>query len=218
MRLPGEHVSESSEHYYTSILGQQTREEVRRRYSAPKRKYHTWEHVREMFRVLEHIDESLECLPAVILATVYHDIVYDPKRKDNELRSATVMRRMSKGMELFWIERADALIMATADHRLPAGAEAAGDAAHFLDMDLAILGSPAERYARYARDLRLEYDHMTTSQWAAGRKVVLQEFLRRLAAGELFNTSWAKQGLAGSAELNIRWELENLGKSVGDMP
>ena len=212
MKEPGEYITESSEHYYTGLLGQKTREELRRRYSNPKRHYHTWEHPREMFRMLERVDEQVECLPGVVLAIVYHDVVYDPRRTDNEARSAALMRRMCRGMDQFWIERADTLITATKGHVLPPG-DAAADAAHFLDMDLGILGAPEQRYRRYCADVGAEYSHLTPEQWRQGRAQVLRAFLRRLGEGQLFHTDWARAAFTERASENMHTELREL---VGD--
>ena len=61
-------------------------------YSEPQRRYHTLTHLTALFDCLElHGDEIGE--PArLAFATWYHDIVYDPRRSDNEARSAQLAR------------------------------------------------------------------------------------------------------------------------------
>ena len=62
--------------------------ELRERYAEPQRRYHTLEHVRESLdRAAE--TRSFQTHPAEIdLAIWFHDAVYDPRRADNEERSA----------------------------------------------------------------------------------------------------------------------------------
>ena len=74
-----------------------------------------------------------------------------------------------------------AMIRASAKHRIPGSLQgpAANDCALFLDMDLAILGSPAAEFASYERAVRLEYDWVAEKEWLAGRSQVLRSFLVR---------------------------------------
>ena len=67
-----------------------TDEEVRKRYSEPHRHFHTVEHLND---VLKQIIVNRQYLPledfvSLIIAGVFHDIVYEPTRQDNEERSA----------------------------------------------------------------------------------------------------------------------------------
>jgi len=48
------------------------------------------------------------------------------------------------------------------------------DEAYFADLDLAILGAPAERYRRYADDIRREYHQFDDASYANGRAGALR--------------------------------------------
>lgn len=205
-----EYVTDSAEHYYLSIVPQKTKEELRLLHAGEGRFYHTWDHVREIFRLMEYVDESFECLPGVILAAAYHDSVYNVKRKDNEQKSAALMRRQSKNLELFWVETADRLILATETHNLPHGYGPESDCAYFLDLDMVILGSPEQRYRTYIAGLRKEYGYLSESQWAVGRASFLGKMLQRLETGHLFHTQWAKDNFGYLAEKNMRAEMTSL--------
>lgn len=221
MVLPGEYITESSEHYYTSIVGQQIKEELRAKHATGNRFYHTWDHIKFLFRLLEMVDESMECLPAVVLAIMFHDSVYDARRKDNELRSAMHMRKKCKGLDHYWIERADTLILATQDHKLPADEPENGDMAYFLDMDMAILGSPPDIYFDYVNKVRNEYSHLADADWAARRLGFLKDLLVRANTDQLFYTDWAKGLFSEAARRNIVAEieaLENPGEAAPSVP
>jgi pantetheine-phosphate adenylyltransferase len=63
-----------------------------KKYSEPHRFYHTLEHVYTMLRGVEAITYLSDFERKVLkLAILYHDVVYDPKRVDNELQSAQFM-------------------------------------------------------------------------------------------------------------------------------
>ena len=62
-----------------------------------------------------------------------------------------------------------------------------------VDLDLAILAAPAERYAAYAAAIRREYAHVPEDQFRAGRAAVLAGFL-------------ARPRLYASPALAARWE------------
>ena len=63
-----------------------------------------------------------------------------------------------------WIER-------TAKHMDGA---ATGDLAHFLDADLGVLGKPPATYAAYARQIRLEYCHVSPAVFPAARAQAME--------------------------------------------
>ena len=128
------------------------------RYREPLRHYHNATHVMMVLRHIDHIaqaglDPSVD-LDAVRLAALYHDIVYDPTRSDNEAASADLAEHAA--IELGWpAERCAAvhrLVMATVGHA-PRGA----DEAVLLDADLAILGAEPKDYTAYVNGVRVEY-------------------------------------------------------------
>lgn len=207
-----EYITESSEHYYMQVVPETIKLELRKRYSAKGRHYHTWNHIKEMFRGLELIDEALECLPAVVLAIIFHDSVFDPKRGDSEARSIGLMRRLCKNVgHQYWIERADTLIAATTEHHsLPQGWDRNGDAGYFLDLDLAILGAGAERYQEYLQQVRKEYRHLSAQEWRTGRRSFVQAALAKAEAGVLFHTDWGRANFQPAAVINLRQELAAL--------
>src|ERR1051326_3011366 len=57
-------------------------------YSADERYYHTLEHVQSMLTIIDALSHHASNLPAIQLATWFHDYVYDTRSSDNEERSA----------------------------------------------------------------------------------------------------------------------------------
>jgi len=59
------------------------------RYSEPQRFYHTWNHVLDL--IGKAIDDN-KLSDELLLAIVFHDIVYDPMNNDNEEKSAELFK------------------------------------------------------------------------------------------------------------------------------
>jgi len=113
-------------------------------YSEPHRAYHNTTHIAELLGWFDRVADAPGWqVPAdVYTAILFHDAVYAPGAKDNEARSADWARRAiaSHGLPAN-ADRVAEMIDLTAQHgKLET---ATGDAALFLDADMAIVGSPA---------------------------------------------------------------------------
>jgi predicted metal-dependent HD superfamily phosphohydrolase len=148
-------------------------------YDAPERRHHDVRHIAAMLDDLDRYGETLADRDTVALAILFHDCVYEPKRKDNEAESASRARLIlgSLGVTTPLIERVAALVLATA--HLAATDAPFDDPATtlLLDLDLAILAALPSRYAAYAADIRAEYGHLPDADFRAGRARVLTHFL-----------------------------------------
>src|SRR5690606_28964977 len=89
--------------------------EAERAHSTQVRHYHTLAHLEDLHAKLGPLRGQLLDPDAVTLAIVYHDIVYRVSRKDNEERSAELMReRLAPlGVPSPLIGRVQAHILAT---------------------------------------------------------------------------------------------------------
>ncbi len=175
-------------------------------YCEPQRRYHTLSHLTALFDCLEiHADEIGD--PArLAFATWYHDIVYDPRRSDNEGKSAErAMKELDNlGASGELRSHVVQLILATKNHA--AGGRDYDDDI-FLDADFAILGAPEDDYRQYARDVRAEYAHVNAPDWKAGRGT----FLKKIAAApRIFRTGIFEGAYGEQARTNIAWEIKEL--------
>ena len=156
--------------------------DLRRRYGEPQRHYHTWAHIEALLSLFEEVRGSLFDAAAVEAALYYHDAVYDPRSDDNERQSAALLRRDGAGvLSADSLARAVKLVEATAEHRPPEGltGPALEDARLFLDMDLSILAAPWPAFCAYESAIRAEYGHVGDRDFQAGRRALLQTFLKR---------------------------------------
>ncbi len=127
-------------------------EDLRGNYGAPSRHYHTLTHIVAMLQGadgLSFADRDMVCL-----AIIFHDVIYDAARFDNEARSADVLREKLAGLVPDKpLDKAAQMILATQKHQGTGDA----DTDLLLDLDMAILGQPWPVYERYARGVMAEY-------------------------------------------------------------
>ena len=151
-------------------------------YGETSRRYHTLDHIQALL-ALSDLHCGTIVNPVVFdLAIILHDVVYDPRRTDNELASALWARRQLTDLGL----AADAVgevahFIEVSRHREEdlATVDPDSDLARFLDFDLAVLAAPADDYAAYATAIRAEYATFPDEVFRPGRAKVLNAFLQR---------------------------------------
>lgn len=146
-------------------------------YSERQRHYHTLQHLRECLAHLEATAMLAHRPAEVEVALWFHDAVYDPRRQDNEERSAhwaaDGLRAAGCGEDV--AGRVRAMVLATREH----AASGDADTQLLLDIDLAILGASAARFGEFERQVRAEYAHVPEAAYRTGRATVLAGFAAR---------------------------------------
>ncbi|SDN48713.1 metal-dependent phosphohydrolase [Geodermatophilus sp. DSM 45219] len=144
-------------------------------WSEPHRRYHDLAHLAAVLGLVGELAGAATDPAAVRLAAWYHDVVYDPRRGDNEEVSAERARAGLRGLvPPERVEEVARLVLLTAGHD-PAPDDANG--AVLCDADLAVLAGPPETYAAYASAVREEYGHLSDAEFTAGRTAVLDQLL-----------------------------------------
>jgi|25_taG_2_1085351.scaffolds.fasta_scaffold00670_6 predicted metal-dependent HD superfamily phosphohydrolase len=177
------------------------------RYGEPQRAYHTLNHIEQLLVQLENINHILSEPHITALALYYHDVIYDPTRSDNELKSTEFATdALSPYLSTEQCQYIHALIMMTANHQLDTlvDNDKYNDAAYLLDMDLSMLGAPWSAYEQYAKAIRQEYAHVADDNYRDGRTAVLQGLL---AHPKLYLTDHYYNQLETQARNNIKREL-----------
>lgn len=180
------------------------------RYNETQRAYHSLQHIQQLFSQFEKIKHQLHEPHIIALALYYHDVIYDPRRSDNELKSAEYAVEALKGyLSAEQCQHIYALIMMTATHELHEclDTDTVSDAAYFLDMDLSILGTPWSEYQVYAQAVRQEYRHIANEDYRTGRIAVLQKLL---AHPVLYLTAYYHNHFEVQARDNIKREISLL--------
>jgi predicted metal-dependent HD superfamily phosphohydrolase len=173
-------------------------DELVRRYEEPHRAYHTLQHLRECFTLLDVTRDAADRPHEVELALWFHDAIYDTHRSDNEEQSADLAKRsmLAGRVDPAIVQRVKSLIMAT-KHDQPCRSR---DEAVLTDIDLAILGSDPERFAEYERQIRVEYSWVPDQQFRDGRAAILRRFLER---DSIFQTESFRKQFEIQAKVNL---------------
>lgn len=174
-----------------------------RAWDEPQRRYHDIGHLIWLLDEADRRAALIRDRAFVGYAIWFHDAVYRPGEPDNETLSAD-WARTSLAHDAVVAERVAHVIEMTKDH---AAGEADGDAALFLDMDIAILGAPWETYCAYAAGIRAEYPHIVDPAFAGGRGAFLA---KQLEHARTFRTDLYETELGETARANMRWELEEM--------
>lgn len=146
-------------------------------YSEPHRKYHTMQHLKECFALVENVAQFAERPGEVELALWFHDAIYNTHKKDNEKQSAEWAREsaLAAGLTTEQADRIFQLVMTTRHNAVPAGK----DAEVLVDIDLGILGADVARFDEYEVQVREEYAWVPRFLYRKERRRILQEFASR---------------------------------------
>jgi predicted metal-dependent HD superfamily phosphohydrolase len=180
-------------------------------YQSPPRHYHTLDHVVEVACWYQVVARELGWTRPreVFLAVLFHDAVYHAGARDNEQRSAA----MAVDAVQRWLGDAAIdtryvaqLIELTARHGGLGAADVSAEAALFLDCDMAVLGAPAEVYARYEQGVAAEYLTVYPPElYAQGRRRFLDGLLAR---ERIYLSPFFHARLEEQARANLRSALQ----------
>jgi len=179
-------------------------------WSAPEGHYHSLRHLQECLQLLDRWGRDAAARHEVGIALWFHDAVYDPRRDDNEDKSARWAAKALKplGVAADGVRRIGRLVRAT--RHLAQGAKVRVQRFDGLDLmvdiDLAILGSDRARFEQYERQVRLEYAHVSDEDFARSRAAFVEALL---AARPLYRTAIARAELESAARENLARSLRH---------
>jgi predicted metal-dependent HD superfamily phosphohydrolase len=179
--------------------------ELASRYAEPQRAYHTLRHVAHCLDEFDAVRGLARDPVAVEMALWYHDAIYDPKAKDNEERSAALAAEVAARMGLSAARtlRVGDLIRVSTH----AGLAPDPDAQLFADIDLAILGQPADVFDEYERQVRVEYAWVPEAAFRSSRAAILKSFLDRPS---IYGSDVFRRKYEESARRNLQNSLQKL--------
>lgn len=140
--------------------------DVLERYNEPHRFYHTLTHLEDILQQLT--SRQLDNNEALLLATVYHDVIYDPKSTTNEEDSARCFNHTFNGSDELKQE-VTAIILDTKTHQSTTELSAI-----FCEMDLNILHQPLGKLMAYEQQIFKEFQFVDYLLYKAKRIEVLK--------------------------------------------
>ncbi len=176
------------------------------RWSEPHRRYHGIAHLDACIRQFDRLRPLAVHPGEVLAALLLHDAIYDPRRTDNEARSAELVDAWFGDASALARARIADAVMATRTH------DGEGDAALVVDIDLEILGAPPAIYDAFEHAIREEFAFVPAAVFRWGRVEVLQRFAARRS---IFRTAQLRAELEVPARANLARALADL---VGGHP
>ena len=175
-------------------------------YASPGRFYHNLSHVLQVLEVIEKMRSHSQNFAALQFAAWFHDIIYNPKAKNNEQRSAKYAADVLTHLYIpaATIDSTIQLILITQNHQAQTNEI---DRQIFLDADLSILGASQPIYQNYAIAIRQEYTWLSPSEYCLGRMQVLTKFLQR---ERIYHTQQMFTELEIKARQNMQEEIQFL--------
>lgn len=184
-------------------------QEIIYRYAGQHRHYHNMNHIAHLFTWCDRFIDKVSNPAVMGFSILYHDVVYDTYRTDNEEQSAAFaeshLQRLNVHSAL--IDNVKTFITAAKDHTIPVGFSLHNDLALFLDFDMTILGVGEEMYKMYSEKIRYEYSKYPDPVYREGRKLALQKVL---ASENIFSTNDFKEAMEEKARENISREVSLL--------
>ncbi|MEE9901246.1 MAG: metal-dependent hydrolase [Acinetobacter haemolyticus] len=167
-------------------------------YSEKQRAYHTVQHLYECLVLFESIRPDFNDANAVELALWFHDAVYDPQAKDNELKSAELLEYyLAQDLSVDIVQKIKRWIIATQKHE----ATDELDLQFLLDIDLAILAASPERFDEYEQQIQQEFAWVDPDIYSIKRKQVLAHFYQ---TEPLYQTEYFQQNFEQRAKQNLK--------------
>ncbi|MEL6191236.1 MAG: hypothetical protein AAFR66_04270 [Bacteroidota bacterium] len=174
-----------------------------KQYGSKGRAYHNLTHISSMMSLWKTHQAEFEDEDILAFSIFFHDIIYNPLRKDNELKSAeyasTILQKA--GVQQERIQHCYQQILLTKSHQ---GPDLTQDAKYLLDFDLEILGRDWEAYEEYTQQIRKEYRIYPWLLYKQGRKAVLHHFLE---LPTIYQTPIFQKSLESKARENLQKEL-----------
>jgi predicted metal-dependent HD superfamily phosphohydrolase len=162
-------ISTSSNSYFKSVISN---------YKDADRHYHSINHIGSMLDQLSLFSLSKDDEAILILAIIFHDAIYNPIGKNNEVKSAELATQTIQeiGLPTKIIMEVSRLILLTEKHDSEKGDELGNI---MLDLDLSIFSTSSALYKAYTKSIRNEYFMYPDFIYRSGRKKVVKSFLQR---------------------------------------
>ncbi len=179
--------------------------QIVKKYGKKGRAYHNLSHIYSFLKTFDQSTLQKNYTIVFEWSIWMHDLVYNPLKKNNELKSAKKTKKLlGKYLSEQQITEIYEIILSTARHQLYYQED------HhklFLDIDLAIFASERTTYQKYTEAIREEYRMFPNFLYKKGRRGVLNHFLDR---ENIYFTSHFQNHFEDIARENLNWELDTL--------
>ena len=182
---------------------------IKQYYTESQRAYHTLQHIEEMLLWFQKVKHLLKYHNEFYLAIIFHDIIYDIKRKDNELASAEVAKKyLSEHLQdghSIYIDKVVNMIKLTAEHGKNFDKELTVDEQLFVDIDMTIFIADKNRLLEYEQGINKEYSQVYSAEEYKKSRL---DFLKSIE--KVFISQYFKERYEEIALQNIKFIIKHI--------
>lgn len=181
----------------TGSVSQKWLEIILTKHSEPHRYYHNTNHLVSLLRNAQDLPSVNTLVTAAIkYAVFFHDLVYNPQSKTNEMDSKILFSQFTQEYPVDGIiaTLVEDTILATAHHFQTPKDPLTN---YFLDLDLSILGANTQEFEEYEQNIRKEYQFVPDQIYEVERAKIMKTLLNP------YKTDWGKQKYLAQASINL---------------
>ena len=148
--------------------------EIKIHYNSKERAYHNLTHIAQSMKEYDNFNIYS---PKIELAIWYHDVIYNPKRNDNEEKSSEFAKNQLTNMNVnhSLINDSIRIINSTKHTYLLSNL----DEMIMSDIDLSIFGKDKQRLIQYEEGIRFEYSFVPENVYRIERSKILKRFFEK---------------------------------------
>jgi pantetheine-phosphate adenylyltransferase len=181
----------------TNSVSQKWFDIILAKHSESHRYYHHTGHLVSLLTQMSDLPQ-LDTLTTAALkyAIFFHDIIYNPQSKTNEVDSKNLFSQFAQEINLDGViaTLTEDTILATAHHfQTPKDPRTN----YFLDLDLSILGASESEFAQYEQAIRLEYGFVPEDIYQVERAKIMKTLLNP------YKTTWGQNKYQTQATSNL---------------
>jgi predicted metal-dependent HD superfamily phosphohydrolase len=153
-----------------------SQEEIMERWSEPHRAYHGPAHLADLLtQINRHAELSTREREILTLAAIFHDIIYNPRRSDNEAQSADLfLNSVAMDKDNADIQEIATIIRDTKDH-----VPSTHLSTIFSHMDMDVVRRPYEELLKWEAGIRHEYKHVPGIAYVVVRARFLGQMIKK---------------------------------------
>lgn len=178
------------------------------RYSEPHRTYHNLNHITDCLDEFDKVRRIVTHPDVLEFALWFHDVVYDPQSRINEISSAELAVGVARRalLSTSFSDMVRELILTTRHYGVRSERM---DVNLMADIDMAILGQPDQVFDNYEHAIRQEYSMFSDAEFMGGRVDFLKKLLQRQ---RIYFTGAFYYKYEDKARKNLKRSIERLSR------
>lgn len=149
-------------------------EDIMKMWNDPSRLYHGKSHLDDLIQQIQNYQQiSSKEREMLFLIALFHDIIYDPQRTDNEERSADFFLNSVKN-QTNDIREISKCILDTRNHN-----SSSLISKIFCEMDMDIVKRPLQDLLKWEEGISFEYSFLSTNEYIIRRTAFLEKIIQQ---------------------------------------